>query len=432
MRRVIILLAILLPVAAAAQNHQFTLDADFFTRGEVRKGGLQADNGVDSDFAAFILERTRLSAQYDWKANSSAEIPLAQFKISAQHCGTWGSLDASALSVYEAWMQLNFGKGFFVKLGRQPLSYDDQRIFGSDDWSMTGLSHDVLKAGYEGFGHKVHVFVAYNQNVENIDGGTIYKGGLQPYKAMQALWYHYDVKSFPLDASLLAVNIGMQSWDFSTTFQQQLAGAFLHFHPKKWDAEASYYRQFGQSEEGMPINAWMASAKVQFAPSEALGFRLGYDYLSGDKDFAVPAGGMIGLMRHDVLRGFSSLYGSHHKFYGAMDFFYVSTYYHGFTPGLQNLYVGVNWKPIPALTLDAAYHFLATAAKLLNADRPLGHEIELEVSYDINSWLSVSGGYSFMKGTPTMAVLKRSTEKNQLHWGWFMLRATPRFLNHIR
>ena len=37
---------------------------------------------------------------------------------------------------------------------------------------------------------------------------------------------------------------------------------------------------------------------------------------------------------------FYSLYGSHHKFYGAMDFFYVRTFVNGFSPGLQNLYCG--------------------------------------------------------------------------------------------
>ena len=32
----------------------------------------------------------------------------------------------------------------------------------------------------------------------NINGGTYFSGGIQPYKSMAALWYHYDVPAFPL------------------------------------------------------------------------------------------------------------------------------------------------------------------------------------------------------------------------------------------
>ena len=73
----------------------------------------------------------------------------------------------------EAWVKAQFPVGLFAQLGRQRLFYDDQRIFGADDWSMTGYSHDGLKLGFERAGHKVHLFGAYNQNVDNIDeGGT--------------------------------------------------------------------------------------------------------------------------------------------------------------------------------------------------------------------------------------------------------------------
>ena len=44
--------------------------------------------------------------------------------------------------------------------------------------------------------------------------------------------------------------------------------------------------------------------------------------LSIDADFATPYQGQIGMIQHKTIKGFSSLYGSHHKFYGAMDFFY--------------------------------------------------------------------------------------------------------------
>ena len=427
-RLALILLALLPAVDAGAQDNSFTLSADYFTRGEVRRGGLAVSEPAEDEyFARFVLGRTRLVADFRHSWLSA--------RLSAQHAGTWGSGEASNLSMNEAWVEMRSGKGFFVKVGRQPLSYDDQRIFGADDWSMTGLSHDVLKIGFEGGAHKMHLFGAYNQNIVNMAlGGTRYTGDLQPYKSLAGAWYHVDIPSFPLGASLLFVNMGQQSLSeeegADITYFQQLAGGFLSFRPEKWSLEAAYYHQWGMAQVGLPLDAWMASAKATVSPSEMWSFRTGYDYLSGEEDFATPPQGQIGLTRHDKVRGFTSLYGSNHKFYGAMDFFYVSTYVYGFTPGLQNLYAAATWTPAPGkVALDAAYHFLATAAPVAEADRTLGHEIEVSAFWSLGRNVSLSAGYTLMQGTKTMSILKRSSDNNRLHWGWLMLQVTPEFFS---
>lgn len=423
-RLITVLAAISLPFGACfAQEHFISVGGDILERGELRIGGVSEETEKpDGDMAAFIVNRARVNVDYKWKNT-------IETCFTAQYSGTWGMADGS-LSIYEAWGQVNFGKGFFTKLGRQALSYDDERMFGSDDWSMTGSVHDALKLGYEGHGHKIHLIGAYNQNPDNIEGGTFFTGGIQPYKFMQSLWYHYDVPTFPLGVSLLFMNVGMQGEpqeDVQPVWWQQVAGAYLEFNPGRWKVKADAYMQFGTHETGIPLRAWMASGKVSYAALPSLSVYLGYDYMSGDTDYAVPAGGQIGLQRHDVIRGFSSVYGSHHKFYGAMDFFYVSDYYHGFTPGLQNLYAGVNWEPIKNWGIDLSYHFLATGAKLRNADMPLGHEVEFSTGYSFNKYLSLSAGYSFMYGTETMVVLKRSSDNRMLNWAWLMLRITPSF-----
>lgn len=432
MRKFLLSVLCMLPAAAGAQTHSFWLDSDFMARGELRVGGNAAGSTqAEGDFAAFMLGRVRLAANYQLYTQKSS--PLLEVRVSGQYSGTWGAA-SSALTLYEGWAKINWGKGFFAQLGRQPLSYDDQRIFGSDDWSMTGISHDGLKLGYDGSRHKVHLFGAFNQNPSNISGGTYYTGGLQPYKGLAALWYHWDLPWIPLGVSLTVTDIMMQgeTQENNTVYHQQMAGAYLHFHPEKWSVEAAYYKQMGKEEHNIPIDAWMASGKVKFTPLKSWAFRLGYDYLSGDSNFSVPPSGQIGMQRHEVIRGFSSVYGSRHSFYGAMDFFYLSAYYGGFTPGLQNAYAGATWKPIPALSLDLAYHFLATAAKLPNAEQPLGHEVEVSAGYDFGHGIGLSMGYTFMRGTETMVVLKRTSDKRELHWAWIMFRATPRFLQFQR
>jgi len=71
-------------------------------------------------------------------------------------------------------------------------------------------------------------------------------------------------------------------------------------------------------------------------PTDQYGLTLGYDYLSGDDYVPEAYGGNVGLPSHEVLRGFSPVYGSRTKFYGILDYFYESAYINSFTPGLQN------------------------------------------------------------------------------------------------
>ncbi len=413
-----------------APHNQLSVDVQFLGRGESRYGGLpEAPNEEDEDENSdkvpksnFVLSRTRLRINFkrDW----------LELRVTPQHSGVWGQAGKGAFNLYESWAKLTTPFGLFAQVGRVALNYDDERIIGSDDWAMASSSHDVLRLGYEGHGHKAHVILAYNQNADVMNsGGSVYKDGAQPYKIMHTAWYHYDFPRFPLGASLMFMNIGMQSTNdafLDRTIFQHLLGGYISFNPKKWSASASYYHQFGHNEGNLKIDAWMASAKATFEPRDLYSITAGYDFLSGDKQFAVPEAGQIGMAQHKVIKGFSTVYGSHHKFYGAMDFFYVSTYLNGFTPGLQNAYIGAQITPIKGLTLGGSYHYLATATRLEDKDMTLGHEVELHASYALSRDVRFSLGGSLMNGSKTMESLKRLTKDSTLRWGWISLIVTPR------
>jgi len=412
-----------------AQPNQLSVDLQFLSRGEMRYGGLpntteEEENGEKAAKSNFAQSRTRLVINYkrDW----------LEARVTPQHSGVWGQAGKGAFNLYETWVKMTARNGLFAQVGRVALSYDDERIIGSDNWAMASQSHDVVRLGYEGHGHKAHVILAYNQNANVMnDGGSYYVGGAQPYKTMQDVWYHYDLPKFPLGVSVLFMNIGMQG-DEDTGFRtyfQHLLGSYVSFTPKRWKAEAAYYHQFGKNESGMKIDAWMASGKLTFSPKANYGFVGGFDYLSGDKLFAVPPQGGLGMVHHDVIRGFSTVYGSHHKFYGAMDFFYVSTYLNGFTPGLQNAYIGGFFSPMKGMRLDASYHNLATATKLVDMGMSLGQEFEFQASYAATRDIIVMAGASLMTGSETMERLKRDTSKSTLRWGWISLIVNPRIFS---
>ena len=108
-----------------------------------------------------------------------------------------------------------------------------------------------------------------------------------------------------------------------------------------------------------------------------------------------------------------------------MDFFYVTTYVNGFSPGLQNAFVGGSFSPVKDCTINAHYHYMATATNLPNTDMTLGHCIDLDASYDIRKDISLSAGISYMTGTKTMEKLKRANDDGSLKWAWLSVKFKP-------
>ena len=422
-RQLLVCLALLIlsPIASWAQeqaDNHFVLNLNTLTRGELRYGGFIEQDETIEGLSHFVIGRFRLTTDYSrsW----------LEARVSLQQSGTWGMGNGS-FCLNEGWVSLKSKKGWFTKIGRQILAYDDERIIGSNDWAMTAPTHDVLKLGYEGQQHKVHLLLAYNQNPENMNGFTFYSGGNQPYKSMQTLWYHYDTPKSELGASLLFMNIGMQGEinDVPKVFFQQLAGTYITFKPKYFLAEGAFYYQFGTEEHGIPLSAFMGSLKLTAKPRDSYSIYAGYDYLSGDKYFAVPHDGNIGVVFHDKARGFNPLYGSHHEFYGAMEFFYVSTYVGNFTPGLQNAYLGYTFNPYKTLNFNLAGHYYAMATKLPKVDQFLGLAAEFSANYTFTDYISAECGYSYMYGTKTMKFLKRVSDDQQLHWAYLMVVINP-------
>ena len=440
MKKYCVLLLLMASTGSWAQKdsiNKLSFGLELLTHGELCGGGLPRSdlNVVNEDRSQFLFGRIRINADYERRG--------LQAHVVLQNMAVWGMSGNQAINLYEGWVKMTAKNGLFIQAGRVELAYDDERIIGPNDFATAALSHDIVRAGYEGHGHKVHALFAYNQNGDNVYNGTYYDDGAQSYKTMQTVWYHYDVPKFPLGASLLFMNLGLQAGRYKevdgkvvedvynppSTVNQQMWGGYLNFHPKYLTLEGSYYRQTGRvvDEEkfSKPIKAWMASVKATVNPTDRYGFVLGYDYLSGDDYVPVAYGGPFVMVNHPQIKGFTPLYGSRTKFYGIMDYFYQSAYTKGFTPGLQNAFLGVFGNPIGKLNCSATYHYLAVANKLDELNRTLGHSIELQASYQFSQYVNLMAGYTQMFGTETMAYLKQKGSSKSAHWGWFTLVVSP-------
>lgn len=344
-------LLMLLPSMAYTQNtekeNEFTMSMQIRPRAEYRNGALTPrDEGVAP--TSFINNRARLSMDYK---RSDLEL-----KMSAQHVGVWGQdpqIEKNGrFMLNEAWAKLNFGEGFFAQLGRQSLIYDDERILGGLDWNVAGRYHDALKLGYANKNNEVHLILAFNQNNDNrTSGGTYYDSSTgQPYKNMQTVWYHYKADNVPFGASLLFMNLGLETGDKATddshTRYLQTMGTYLTYKNSNWNLDGAFYYQMGKNKAAEKVSALMGSIQAAYTFNQTWGAVASFDYLSGDKG----NGGKY--------KAFDPLYGTHHKFYGAMDYFYASTFANGYAPGLMDARIGGRFRLSGKVDMELNYHYL--------------------------------------------------------------------------
>lgn len=264
--------------------------------------------------------------------------------------------EEDVLDLHQAWVALGNAREFplTLKVGRQELSYGDERLVGAFDWNNLGRVFDAAKARFERDTLWVDAFVGrvVLANDDHFNVANDYDWFWGAYASSRALVPKQETQLY-----FLARNTGPDSPTATTGRPQaggpaardiytvglrvkSLPGAF-----GGWDYEAELAGQFGDfydSGAGRRLDHEAFAAHVaggytwsqtQFAP------RLGleYNYASGDND---PTDG-----RH---RTFENLFPTNHKFYGYMDFFSWQN--------LHNVRFAASLKPAKGVTVTADYH----------------------------------------------------------------------------
>ncbi|NJM24192.1 MAG: alginate export family protein, partial [Bacteroidia bacterium] len=252
-----------------------------------------------------------------------------------------------------------------LKIGRQELVYDDVRLLGNLDWLQQARRHDAMLLKFEHKGWKVHVGGAYNQNAER-KAGTVYNGvptgypagsnGIGAlYKSMQFLYASKKLKSATL--SYLFFKDDFSRYHFADTdidktqplyerkaWSRVTTGFNLFGNVADLSYAASAFYQGGKYRDGTRLNEYLLSASASYAFTRKLSAGAGVDVTSGNNG-ADPA--------HRNQR-FDPLYGTPHKFWGHMDYFYVAD---GFGPnGLTDAYVKMKFEPAPSVRLLIDVH----------------------------------------------------------------------------
>lgn len=444
-----LLVGLVLLLCCNSLRAQFSLTGQIRTRSELRdgQGTLTGKKAVP---AFFTSQRTRLNFGYAGH----------RFKIftAVQDVRVWGQ-DASSINrntldinnglmIHEAWGEImlldtnSAIENLSLKIGRQELVYDDVRLLGNLDWLQQGRRHDLALLKLENHGWMAHVGVAFNQNRE-LKVGNIYNGtpagyaagtnGIGTlYKSMQFLYVGRKIRAG--NASFLFLKDDFNKYHMEEINRVYDRGVWSRFTTggylsatalKKLSITASAYYQGGKDKDGKSMNAYLLSAYTLFPVNKNLNIGPGIDYTSGNHSNNTS----------NTNRQFDPLYGTPHKFWGTMDYFYVAD---GFGKnGLVDYYLRTRYKASNKLMLSLDAHQFTAANKVTGGDgvaldRNFGTELDFAASYSLTKIINIEGGYSSFFATPTLASAEVKNVNNadlQANWAYLMINIKPDFLS---
>lgn len=383
---------------------------------------------------------------------------------------------------------------FAVKIGRQELLYDDSRLLGNLDWAQAARRHDAVVLKLLNKGWQADLGLAFNQNTDAFNyNGTFYtpanvmpytkdsRGNLTPtpasfiplsnaaglssktgspalqampstnglnqnYKALEFLYAAKTFNKIKLAGLVLADHFGKYINDsvkniagadtgyiYGKRFNQKgvnsrvTTGILLTSVLDKKQAflfTAGFYYQTGKDRDAQKLSAYTTTTSITYTKNKFT-YTVGYDYLSGNDAFSSST----------TNHRFDPLYGTPHKFWGLMDYFYVGT--GSPTGGLSNPYAKIKYgSKTKRFTAQVDYHYFSLAKNQKNTSgapihKYLGSEVDLVTTYALNKITTLEYGFSVMAASKSMEYAKNitpNTAKLTGLWSYLMISIKPAFL----
>lgn len=384
---------------------------------------------------------------------------------------------------------------FAFKIGRQELLYDDSRLLGNLDWLQQGRRHDAAVFKLLNKGWQIDAGFAFNQNTDALNyNGTYYtpvnlpvsvkdsKGFLvatpsgliplmnsagistktgspsfinppstnglnQNYKSLQFLYAAKTFKNTKLTGLFVADHFGKYILDSVQTSTVNATPGFVY--GRRFNQKGSYtrittgillnsslntkktllltagfYYQGAKDRDGLNLGAYSSTFALSHT-NKRITYTLGWDYVSGNDAFSAS------ITNHR----FDPLYGTPHKFWGLMDYFYAGTA--SPTGGLNNPFAKIKYgsknKRFTA-ALDYHYFGLAKNMKDVNSNavnKYLGSEFDLVSTYSLNKITTAEWGFSVMAASKSMEYAKGiapGTAALTGYWSYLMIIIKPEFL----
>lgn len=413
MRKFILVLIIL--SAVFESKAQFIIGGEFRPRYEYRNGYKKMPDH-NTTAANVISQRTRLLIAWQSKRIST--------RICLQDVRVWGDepmkKDIAGFGLYEGWIELGLCDSLNLRIGRQELIFDNQRLFSNNNWSQKAVTHDAVLLQYHQKGWSLDVAGAFNQS-RDTTFSTDYNLSLGNYKALGMVLLSKKLGMFKISG--LSVIDGYQRKNTTNTlYIRATNGGMFTFDAGTVSGGLRSFYQSGQNETGNFINALYGSIDITGKFCKKYTVTGGCEYQSGQDSTDV---------NDKQVHYFTNLYGSNHSFNGYLDYF--TKPYDTRNTGLLDAYIKLGAKFGKKISLTADLHYFRTSNNFPdkvnggNVNPFLAWEADLTYRWAFTKEFELQLGYSALFGGETLQLFGGGSAAHYAHWGYAMLIFRPVF-----
>jgi len=425
-------LAVTAPSAVAPKPaNSLNISVDMRARTEFRHGYRNIPV-KDTAPSFFINQRTRLN--FDFKAKR------LDFFASIQDARVWGEQDPREgqgttsgttasptttfpIYLFEAYVEPHFNDHWSVRIGRQRLVYDNQRLFAENDWRLPGNSHDAVRFIYNNkINFNTELTFAFNQSAENTFS-TTYAPLTKNYKDLLVHYLNYKLSKTFVLTTINTMDGYQSAYNPKTTYQRFTSGGRLEYQTYNWYLTTAAYYQYGKDSSGKKLSAYYIQPEIKYA-SKSLAIRLGMEYLSGQDSTSSKD------------NNFVPLYGVAHRFMGNLDLFttFPSDVKNG---GLINPYLFFQYtknKWTVRFENHLFYSHTGTAFKSMPSNNKyLGFENDWRLNFKPTPVIDLEYGFCWASVTNSMIEVKNGIKSSSdldkysktPYWSYLSIRITP-------
>jgi hypothetical protein len=380
------------PILEAQESNQVTFSGQVRPRFESR-------TPVGESWNSFTSMRVRAALDARLEGNVRVFVQLQDVRLFGEESNTLSDYRADNFDLHQGFVELTEVPtlGGTLRVGRQELAMGAQRLVGAVNWAQQGRSFDGLRYTTPSLGGmKVDVFAMKLQ--ENTSG-------TQDWESSFAGAYG----TLPLGEDGSLDLYGLLTTDSRDDHGGELTfGGLWKGKAGPIDLRLESSLQTGE-RNGTDVSAYMVGVRAGAKIHESATATLWYDYLSGDDD---PDDDEIGV--------FNTLFATNHAFYGLADYF-LNIPVHTGGLGLKDAAVKFSFLLSPKTGLKVDLHNFRSAQKGELSTQSLANELDLTLTYQLSSALTVMSGYSFVQAKDGIKELGRLSEN--AHWVYLMLNA---------
>ncbi len=312
---------------------------------QIRQRLEKVRNGNDGLQTYQATQRSRLEVMVK-SGDLSSKLTIQDVRAWGSESSTLKDFSADAIDFHEAWFE--FGQDIKLRLGRQEVALDGQRLIGSVNWTQQGRSFDALR-----------LFTKGSLNF-SLTASRVADGGLH-----DLLIAHFAPSFDGIDLGIpliVQTNSFAPSSEIGDREQDWLRATGGLYARSRGEVP---WRVEGYVQAGEDTLAYMVGARVGYEFSSLLKPALWLDLLSGDPDHS-----------DSKVQAFDTLFATNHKFYGFADHF-LAVPNHTNNGGLIDLAVKNTGKIGPGKLHTALHYFALAQENSLGQKGPLGAELDI-------------------------------------------------------